>query len=102
MKTYILKYQVTNMHTFPIGTVVTITDDYYGAGRTSHNTSFTVVEGELKGKKGCVANGLQGWLIDDTPQNRKLIDDFIKKAEHIKILMRNLDSDLEEIPTSEL
>ncbi len=59
MKTYILKYDVYNNSDFPAGIIVTITNDYWGK-KDDSNTGFTVVEGELKGGKGCVANGLNG------------------------------------------
>lgn len=99
MKIYILKYEVSNHIDFPIGTVVTITDDYFGKG-TSRNTSFTVVEGKLKGEKGYVADGLEGWLIEDNPENRKLLKKFSEKASHINSLMKNLESEWGEVPTA--
>lgn len=98
MKTYILKYEVFNRINFPVGTIVAITDDYYRS--SNRNTSFTVVEGELKGEKGCVADGFEGWLIEDTPENRKLVEDFLTKSFHIKLLMLNLQDEWKEVPTA--
>lgn len=100
MKTYILKYEVSNHIDFPTGTIVTITDDFFGV--TDRNTSFTVVEGELKGEKGCVADGLEEWLIEDTPKNRKLVEGFLEKASHIHSLMENLEKEWDLVPTAKL
>ena len=80
MKTYILKYEVCNTVDFPIGTVVKITDDYWGNNTNDVNTGFTVVSGKLKGEKGYVADGLNGWLIENTITNRKLIKSLLSQS----------------------
>lgn len=92
MKTFILKYEVRNRINFPVGTIVAITDD--------DNTKFTVVEGELKGEKGCIADGLKGWLIEDTAENRKLVENFLTRSLHIKLLTVNLNDEWREVPTA--
>jgi len=103
IKTYILKYRVMKGGMFPVGTVVTITDDYYGVGdKTGRNTSFTVVEGKLKGKKGCVPSGLSEFLIDDTPKNRKLTQKYLKESDRIMRLASELARSWANVPSSEL
>lgn len=94
MKTYILKRSVYNNVDFPIGTIVTITDDYWGNGNNNKNTGFTVAEGELKGEKGCVADGLDGWLVDDIEENRTLIQRYIEQEENLE---KQLDQNAERI-----
>lgn len=72
LKTYILKYNVHNNVTFPVGTIVSITDDYFPYCNDT-NTGFTVVSGKLKGQKGCVANGLKKYLLENTDANKNAI-----------------------------
>lgn len=102
MKTYILKRSVYNNEDFPIGTIVTITDDYWGKGSNDKNTGFTVVEGELKGKKGCVADGLDGWIADDTEENRALIQQCIEHDENLKKQLKQNAKRIDNIPNSAL
>lgn len=102
MKTYILKRVVYNDDEFPIGTIVTITDDYWENGNNDKNTGFTVVEGELEGKKGCVANGLDGWLADDTKANRSLIQQCIEHMKDIKNQLKRNTELIDSIPNSAL
>lgn len=101
MKTYILKYDVINIDDlFPAGIIVKITDDYWGNTNNDKNTGFTVVSGKLKGQKGCVVNGLEGWLLENTETNRKIFKEF---AENIKKLTKSLEAEekaWEKIPTA--
>lgn len=90
MKTYILKYPVRNSIDFPVGTIVKITDDYWGKGSNEPNTGFTVVQGKLKGQKGCVSNGLKTFLVENTKVNRGEIKGLLK--EH-----RELDKSIERV-----
>lgn len=99
MKTYILKYTVCNNVDFPMGTIVKITDDYWGSGHNSKNTGFTVVEGKLKGQKGCVADGLKGYLIEDTSVNRSLIKGYQIATEKLEQEMDKLDKKWHSVPT---
>lgn len=92
MKTYILKYDVYNFITFPKGTVVKITDDYWGGGSSDQkNTGFTVTKGKLKGQKGNVADGLNGWLLENTVENRKLLSEFKSKEKSLNISINSLN-----------
>lgn len=73
--TYILKRDVYNNETFPTGTIVKpINHEHY---------CFEVVEGKLKGKKGGIADGLNGWVCDDTKENRKCIKDYLNNKKEI-------------------
>ena len=98
MKTYILRLPVFNENDFPKGTIVKITDDYWGKNKSNPNTGFTVIEGELKGKKGCVADGLLGYLLDDTLENRHLIKVLQDEQENIKFLYEQLQKRWDELP----
>ena len=97
MKKYILKLNVYNHIDFPLGTIVKITDDYFGAGGDK-NTGFTVLEGKLAGEKGCVADGLEGYLLEDTPENRKLVQNFKKKSRKLAVASEKLNTDYDNIP----
>lgn len=101
MKTYILKFDVNNTGIFPAGTVVKVTDDYWKDGNWK-NTGFTVVEGKLKGEKGCVINGLQNWLIPDTPENREKILDLIAKQKEIEKAQQSLNKEWDTLETADL
>lgn len=87
MKTYILKHPVYNDIDFPIGTVIRLID----------LNKFEVIEGKLNRKIGEVADGLQGWLIDDTEENRKTIKSFFKRKSEIEKQMAALDKELESL-----
>lgn len=81
MKTYILKRPVYNYIDFPIGTIVELFE------KPTHQSMITeavVVEGELKGEKLCVADGFDGWIVDDTEENRTLIQRCIEQEENLK------------------
>lgn len=83
MKTYILKYDVYNNTNFPAGTIVIITDDYWGK-KDELNTGFTVMKGKLKGYQGSVANGLKEYLLDNTSENRNAFKEFQHEKKKIK------------------
>lgn len=83
LKTYILKYNVYNDVTFPTGTIVSITDDYF-TSNDKKNTGFTVVSGKLKGQKGCVVDGLKKYLLENTDANKNAIK--LKEKEEKKYL----------------
>lgn len=102
-KTYILKHNVYNSIEFPVGTIVKITDDYWG--KRSHNepnTGFTVVKGKLKGEKGCVSEGLDGWLLDNTAQTRAILKDHKKRESDLKKQLTKLDKEWDAIKTAKL
>jgi hypothetical protein len=93
METYILKRPIYNQIDFPIGTIVKINDP---------NWEVEVVEGELKGKKGHIADGVERFIIDDTEENRALIQQYIEHDENLmKQLIQNRDR-IENIPNSVL
>lgn len=85
MKTYILKRPIYNNIDFPIGTVIKVNDPKW---------EVEVVEGELKGEKGHIADGVEGWIVDDTEENRALIQQCI---EHEENLMKQLKQNSERI-----
>lgn len=88
---FILKHAVYNEIDFPIGTIVElIQQNTYG---------FMVAEGDLKDKKGFVADGLDGYLIADNKKNRKLVEDFLIKREKISRESKTLKDHWEAIPT---
>ena len=64
MKTYLLKYIVRNNIDFPKGTVVKVNDWMW---------EFEVVEGQLKGEKGNLADGMDGWLLANTVVNKQIL-----------------------------
>jgi len=86
-KTYILVRPVYNNLTFPVGTIVKITDDYWGKDNSDNeeNTGFTVVSGKLKGERGCVVDGLDGWLLENNKTNMLLIKNYVRKVENLKL-----------------
>ena len=91
MKTYILKREVYNSIDFPIGTIVKVNDPEW---------EFEVVEGELIGIKGYIADGMEGWIVDDTNENRALIQQCIEHGENLtKQLRQNYDR-IENIPNA--
>jgi hypothetical protein len=100
LTTYILKYTVSNEDYFIAGTVVTITDDYYSDKEDNPNTGFTVAEGELKGKKGHVADGLQGWLLENTEENRKEFNAIQDESRRLQGLIDALYQRWHEIPNA--
>lgn len=100
MKTYILKYDVYNNEDFPAGTIVTITDDYWGKGSNKENSGFTVIEGKLKGKKGCVADGLHGYLLDNTNENKKLFTEFQNESRKLKDAINVLNKKWNDLPSA--
>ena len=103
MKTYILKYPVHNEHEFPIGTIVTITDDYWGNGNEELNTGFTVVEdGPMKGMKGCVADGLNGYLLENTPENHWEVRDFFSRKAELNRQIEKLNQEWDQLETAKL
>lgn len=101
MKTYILKYDIHNNVRFPAGTIVKITDDYWG-GNDESNTGFTVAEGELKGKKGHVVNGLDGWLLEDTKENRKAVKNLYDKQKEIEKMQNTMREQYDNLKTAKL
>jgi hypothetical protein len=92
MKTYILKYDVYNSIDFPKGTIVKqINEKFY---------KFEVVEGDLKGEKGDIADGLSGWLLEDTPENRKILADFLNEKERIEAQIKDLNKRWGDLPAA--
>lgn len=102
VKTFILKYNVLNNDNFPKGTVVKITDDYWGGSSDKKNTGFTVTQGKLKGKKGCVVDGLEDCLLDNTRENRKAVADFKKQISNLESEIQKLKKDWDKMPTAKL
>jgi len=88
-KTFILKYPVINDIEFPAGLTVKIID----------KENFIVTHGKLEGKKGFVADGLNGWLLDDTIQNRKLYVEFARQRKKLQNEIILLNEQWEKIPT---
>ena len=81
MKTYILKTAIYNNIDFPIGTIVKVNNPKW---------EVEVVEGKLKGEKGHIADGVKGFIVDDTEENRVLIQQCIEHDENlIKQLKQN-------------
>lgn len=93
MKTYILKRPIYNHIDFPIGTVVKVNDPKW---------EVEVVEGELKGEKGHIADGVEGWIVDDTEENRTLIQRCIEQEENLKKQIQQNWERLSNIPNSAL
>lgn len=102
MKTYILKYDIYNNIDFPKGTIISITDDYWRKGHNDLNTGFTVVSGKLKGEKGCVSAGLNGYLFDNTIENKKLIKNYKSEIKMINRSLKELDKKFDSLPTVKL
>ena len=90
MNTYILKFDVYNDIDFPKGSIVTVIDPKW---------EFEVVEGRLKGKRGNVADGLSGWLLEDTLENRMLFKNLISKVKQLESAVNRLDKEWESLPT---
>lgn len=91
MKTYILKRPVYNSVDFPIGTIIKpIKEEFH---------CFEVVEGDLKGEKGGIADGLDGWIINDTPENRKLCLEFELDMKKLKRAISKLYEEWDNLPT---
>lgn len=94
MKTYILKRPVHNDITFPLGTIVKLTNDIFNC--------FEVVEGDLSGKVGAIADGIDGWLIDDTFENRILTIRHIEHRLNLDQQMKASYSWADKIPEPDL
>ena len=93
MKNYILKYNVHNYETFPVGTIVKKVKEEFAC--------FEVVEGKMKGKKGNIADGLKGWVCDDTPKNRKLLEECMNKEKELRKQIEINSERIHNIPESE-
>ena len=91
MKTYILKRDVWNDILFPMGTIVTPCEGVM--------VCFEVVEGNLIGKKGGIADGLfkHDFACDDTPINRELIADIIQTEKDLKLALQKNDRRIHSI-----
>lgn len=92
MKKYILKYPVYNNIDFPAGTTIELLNE--------EHYNFIVTEGKLKGEKGGVADGLEGWLLDDTIENRKLFKKFEDSKEKLDASRKILIKKWSALPTS--
>jgi len=90
MKTYILKRDVYNNIDFPKGTVVKIIDPKW---------EFEVSEGKLKGERGNIADGLNGWLLENTPENKKLLKEYLEETKHLELSIKKLDKKWSSLPT---
>ena len=90
MKTYILKFDVYNDIDFPKGSIVTVVNPKW---------EFEVVEGKLNGERGNIEDGLNGWLLEDTPENRVLFKEFTTKVKKLENDIKRLDKEWELIPT---
>lgn len=93
MKTYILKRAVYNDIEFPIGTIVKINDPKW---------EFEVAEGKLNGKKGHIADGVKGFVIDDTEENRTLIQQYLDQEENLMKQIRKNHERLVNIPNAKV
>ena len=102
MKTYILKYDVYNSLDFQKGTIVKITDDYWGSSSNDANTGFTVVKGKLKGKKGCVADGLKNHLLDDTIKNRMIFKQFEEAKKRLRVAISKINKRWDDLPVAKI
>ena len=99
-KTYILKRSVYNNLDFLVGIIVVITDDYWGASGSDTNTGFTVVKGKLKGEKGCVADGLFGYICDNTEKNRRAIKNIVDTEKKLIKSIKENDKRFNKITNS--
>lgn len=90
MKKYILKYDVYNNIDFPKGTIVKVIDPKW---------EFEVTEGKLNGKRGNIADGLNGWLLEDTPENRLLFNEFKEEERRLNKAIKKLNKNWEKLPT---
>ncbi len=93
MKTYILKRAVYNDIDFPIGTIVKINDPKW---------EFEVVEGKLKGEKGHIADGVKGYIVDDTKENRTLIKRCFEQEKTLLKQLKQNTKQIEKIPNAVL
>ena len=92
-KTYILKREVHNDETFPVGTII---KEYNGV-----MNNFEVVGGKMKGKRGGVADKLsRGFVCDNTKENRALIKSIISMDKRLKKHINDNYRLLSRIPTS--
>jgi len=82
MKTYILKYDVYNNIDFPKGTIVKVNDWKW---------EFEVMEGKLKGEKGHIADGMNGFLLEDIIENRKLFKEFTAEQKKLEDAVNSLN-----------
>lgn len=92
-KTYILKYDVYNSISFEQGTIVKVIDPDW---------EFEVVEGELKGERGNIADGLNGWLLEDTTKNRKLFANFKSEIRKLQDALKSENKKWDELPAAVL
>lgn len=99
MKTYILKNAIYNNEEFPIGTVVEVIEF---EAKNANCASFRVTEGPMKGQIGLVADGLKGFLIENTQVNRKKFIKFKKDKEDLHRQMQKLINDWDKIETIKL
>ena len=91
MKTYILKDDVYNDIDFPKGTIISlINEEYY---------HFVVTKGKLKGQKGGIADGLNGWLLENTVENRNLVKQFCSEEKRLIKELETLSKNWAKIPT---
>jgi hypothetical protein len=90
MSTYILKYNVYNSIDFPKGTIVKIIDPKW---------EFEVVKGKLKGQRGNIADGLNGWLLENTTENALLFNNFMSEEKKLHDAIRDLNERWELLPT---
>lgn len=88
-----MKYEVINTITFPIGTIVKVNDPAW---------EFQVVKGKNKGIKGHLANGLDGWLIENTDENRKMLNQFNKESKQLSKAIKSLNERWDKISTVKL
>lgn len=83
-KTYILKYAIYNgsPRIFLAGLIVEVIDPKW---------EFRVVKGKMKGMRGNIAGGLNGYLVDNTVQNRNLFKRLSIKANKLHAELDKLD-----------
>lgn len=94
MKTYILKYPVYNTIDFPEGTIIELINE--------RMANFKVIEGNLNGEKGFVANGLDGWLIENTHENVDKINQLITRRNAILEEGEKINEEWESIKPAKL
>lgn len=98
MKTYILKYGVYNEITYPMGTIIKpLKGKVAKSGGWTY--TFQVVEGPLKGKKGTIAGGLNGWVLENTPKNRKLVRTYQKRNAQIDKEITKMNNEWYDVET---
>ena len=83
-QTYILKYSVYNgdERNFLAGLIVEVIDPEW---------EFRVVKGKMKGMRGNIADGLNGYLIENTIQNRNLFKRLSIKANKLHAELAKVD-----------